>query len=239
MARRAGIVVAALIAVIFGSASAEAQRFALDANYGGALSKSSSGDNVTLSPTQSGTFLGSAQAKIASKLAIQVNYGRTLNSQIYQSGALNFRVQGTITEYSGALVFTPWSAKGRIEPFFDVGAGALRFYPKFSFVNTNVTPIGAATQTRPAFTYGAGLDYRLLHGFSFRLQYRGLFYSAPNYNIAQLTTSSVRAPCRANGRYRVQVLDCVARGMIRMPGCACATCGFRRAVPSSASGFAG
>ncbi|MBA3913496.1 MAG: outer membrane beta-barrel protein [Acidobacteriales bacterium] len=190
MVRRADIVLAALIAVVIGSASAQAQRFALAANYGGALSKSSSGDNITLSPTQAGTFLGSGQARIASKLAIQINYGRTLNSQIYQNGAFNFRVQGTITEYSGALVFTPWSAKGRIEPFFDAGAGALRFYPKFTFVNTTAIPIGAATQTRPTFTYGAGIDYRLLHGFSFRLQYRGLFYSAPNYNVAQLTTSS-------------------------------------------------
>ena len=46
------------------------------------------------------------------------------------SGPLIYRVQDTISEYSGAYVFS-FLQSPKIEPFVFAGAGALTFYPTY------------------------------------------------------------------------------------------------------------
>jgi opacity protein-like surface antigen len=169
---------------------AQAQKYEVGGSYGGAFTSTASGNNVSDSPTNAGTWMAGGGLKFNKKFGALFNYGRTLNSQIYTNPPLMFRVQGTVTEYSGTFVVTPFSLKGKIEPFFDAGAGALKFYPKETTVEGGFFPIGAGTQTRPVFIYGLGLDYKLIYKVSLRAQYRGLFYSAPNYGVPQLTTSA-------------------------------------------------
>jgi hypothetical protein len=48
-------------------------------------------------------------------------------------------------------------------------------------------------QVRPGANFGAGVDYPLLtNNFGLRLQYRGLYYEAPDFGLAKLSTGSYR-----------------------------------------------
>jgi hypothetical protein len=56
------------------------------------------------------------------------------------------------------------------------------FNPNLEFINGTPVSIGATRQTTPAFPYGGGVDYHLFSRFALRLQYRGLFYRAPDFH---------------------------------------------------------
>ena len=61
-----------------------------------------------------------------------------------------------------------------------------------------ITNIPASQQTKPAFLYGGGFDYRIFSSVPFirrssvtnhlalRLQYRGLLYKAPDFKVQNL-----------------------------------------------------
>jgi hypothetical protein len=80
----------------------------------------------------------------------------------------------------------------------------LIFYPGYGLntVNDLLTNIPASQQTKPAFLYGGGLDYRvfsriplirrssLTNHLALRLQYRGLLYKAPDFKVQNLFTGA-------------------------------------------------
>jgi opacity protein-like surface antigen len=66
----------------------------------------------------------------------------------------------------------------RFTPFVTAGAGALVFDPK-DFQ-------GADTQTRAAFVYGGGADFKITHHVFLRAEYRGFVYNSPTYNLTAL-----------------------------------------------------
>ena len=116
---------------------------------------------------------------------------------------LTYRIQGTIAEYSGAYVFS-FHQSEKIEPFVFAGAGALVFYPGYgsSTINGVKTTLPSSRQTRPAFLYGGGFDWQifssvplvrrasLVNHLALRLQYRGLVYKAPDFNVQNLFTGA-------------------------------------------------
>ncbi|MGD1093619.1 MAG: outer membrane beta-barrel protein [Bryobacteraceae bacterium] len=67
----------------------------------------------------------------------------------------------------------PWS------PFVLAGVGGLIFDPK-DFV-------GASSQGRAAFVYGAGADFNLSKHVFMRAEYRGFVYNSPTYDIPGLS----------------------------------------------------
>jgi opacity protein-like surface antigen len=79
-------------------------------------------------------------------------------------------------EVSGAYVFR--MPMRNVTPFALAGAGAMVFDPK-DF-------LGANTQTRPAFIYGAGADWNLSQHVFVRAEYRGFVYSSPTYDLPVL-----------------------------------------------------
>ena len=125
--------------------------------------------------------------KLAPKHSLQLNYARTKDSQIYHAPPFVYRIPSTISEFSGAYVFRPLQ-KSKLEPFLLIGAGALVFNPNATILNGNPVGVGAARQTKPAFLYGGGADYPLSESLALRLQYRGLFYSPPDFRIANIFT---------------------------------------------------
>jgi len=145
---------------------------------------------------------GHRQVQVLGK-KFEINYGHTSNSQIYSTPPLTYRIQNTIAEYSGAYVFS-FHQSDKIEPFVFAGAAALIFYPSYSLntVNDVQTYLPASQQTKPAFLYGGGLDYRIFSsiplvrraGFTkylaVRLQYRGLIYKAPDFDVQNLFTGA-------------------------------------------------
>jgi len=158
-------------------------------SYGGVFSKTATSSNgaVTLTPTNSGLFLATIRFRFNRRHSIEANYGHTNNSQSYSIPPDTFRVQGGITEYSGAYVINLFE-HGRLEPFLFAGAGALRFNPKASYIDGNPSEIGEIQQTSLAFLYGGGADYRFWRILALRLQYRGLIYKEPSFGVSTLFT---------------------------------------------------
>jgi len=202
MLRRSGIAMAAFFLL---ASVAWAQDNTYEISLGGSavFSKQSTGNGTVLTPTNSAAVLVTGRYRFTEHSSVELNYSHTSNSQIYFSPPLTYRIQGTIAEYSGAYVFS-FHQTPRVEPFVFAGAGALVFYPGYSSntVNGVQTYLPASQQTQPAFLYGGGLDYRVFSILPFirrssltkyvalRLQYRGLVYKAPAFNLQNLFTGA-------------------------------------------------
>jgi hypothetical protein len=202
MVRRSGIAMAAFFLLV---SVAWAQDNTYEISLGGSavFSKQSTGNGTVLTPTNSGAVLVTGRYRFTEHSSVEINYSHTSNSQIYFSPPLTYRIQGTIAEYSGAYVFS-FHQTPRTEPFVFAGAGALVFYPGYNFntVNGVQTFLPASQQTQPAFLYGGGLDYRIFSSLplirrssltnhvALRLQFRGLVYKAPAFNVQNLFTGA-------------------------------------------------
>jgi outer membrane immunogenic protein len=201
MLKTAGL--AAALLVLTSMTMAQDHRFDISVGGAAVLSKQSSGNNTVLTPTKSGAYLVTGRYRFTSRSSIALNYAHTSNSQIYSAPPLIYRINNTIGEISGAYVFSFLQTE-KLETFVFGGAAALIFYPAYSSntVNGVQTYLPAARQTQPAFLYGGGLDYPFLsqipflHRFSlaeklsFRLQYRGLVYKAPDFDVQNLFTGA-------------------------------------------------
>jgi opacity protein-like surface antigen len=88
--------------------------------------------------------------------------------------------------------------KGKFQPFVLVGAGALSFNPQSTWLflpdfvvgvpNRVPANLNAAKQTEVMYLFGGGFDYRLPWKLALRLQYRGLYYNAPSFNVNAATS---------------------------------------------------
>jgi len=92
----------------------------------------------------------------------------------YDFGAGPLGTSANQHEISGA--YTLRFPMTRITPFFQAGLGALIFQPR-NFV-------GANSQGRAAFLYGAGADFSVTKRIFARAQYRGLVLNSPTFDIA-------------------------------------------------------
>ena len=164
-------------------------RLDVSLNAAGVISKQSAGNGISLSPTQGGGFFGSLRFKLAARSSLEVTIGRAKNSQLFDAPPLQYRIQGPVTEVTGAYVFR-LRKRGKFEPFFLGGAGVLVFSPNTTKVFNVVADTGATRETRPTFLYGGGIDYQLRSHIAIRAQYRGLFYRAPDYHLGNLVTGS-------------------------------------------------
>ncbi len=191
MLKKARLTAAIIFALVPFAPAQDAGRFDLSVGVAGVFSKSSTSRDagVTLKPTNSGAILGTFRFRFNRMHALEANFGRTMNSQTFSIAPNTFRVPATVTEYSGAYVFSPFQA-GRTEPFLFGGAGALRFNPGTTYIDGFQAAFGAAQQTSLAFLYGGGADYRLWRVFALRLQYRGLIYKAPDFHVQSLFTGA-------------------------------------------------
>ncbi len=170
---------------------------------GPVITNHATGNGTTLTPTKSGAVLVTGRYRFSERSSAELNYGHTANSQIYSTPPLTYRIHNTISEYSGAYVFSFLQSE-RVEPFVFAGAAALIFYPSYgaNTVNDVLTDIPASQQTKPAFLYGGGFDYRvfsrvpfirrssLTNHLALRLQYRGLLYKAPDFKVQNLFTGA-------------------------------------------------
>jgi opacity protein-like surface antigen len=164
-------------------------RFDVGLAYSGVFSKTSapSTGTVSLKPTTAGAVLGSVRYHFNHTHGVEVNFGHTSNSQVYSVPPDTFRVNAGITEFTAAYVLSPFHAS-RMDPFLFAGGGALRFNPGNQYIDGSRSSLGAASQRPLAVLYGAGLDYRLWKALAVRVQYRGLFYKAPDFHVPSLFT---------------------------------------------------
>jgi len=202
MVRRTGTLMTVIL-LLTSVGLAQDNRF--DVSLGGAavLSKQSVGNGTVLTPTNSVAVLITARYRFSPRNSVEINYSHTADSQVYFASPLTYRIHNTIGEYSGAYVFSFLQSE-KVEPFLFAGAAALIFYPNYnaSSINDVQTYLPSSQQTKPAFLYGGGFDYRIFSilpvirkstlskHLALRLEYRGLVYKAPDFNVQNLFTGA-------------------------------------------------
>jgi len=142
----------------------------------GSFLKSTTDNSVQNSATNSGGVLGSYRRFFDVHNGVEVNYGYALNTQNFVSSSGALGVKNYSHEVSAAYVFR--LPLKRFTPFVIAGAGALVFDPK-DFQ-------GADSQTRAAFVYGGGADFKISQHVFMRAEYRGFVYNSPTYNLTAL-----------------------------------------------------
>lgn len=173
----------AVAVVLVGAASAQEFKSELSVQGTGFFTKNSDNRGIENRATKTGGVLVGYRYNITRWLAAEANYGYARNTQSY-FGSSPARVQANVHEITGsAVVKLPSFAK--LQPFALAGSGALVFDPTG---NTGGTFAGATQETRGAFLYGGGADYRLTNHLLLRAEYRGLVYKAPSFNVASLNT---------------------------------------------------
>lgn len=181
-----------LFSILFLSSFAFTQdygRFDVSVGAAAGLSKQSSGNSVTLDPTQGWGPLVSARMRFGNRSALEFDYSRILNTQKFEAPPFFYNFNTSVREYSGVYVFSLFKTE-KWEPFLLGGAGALRFYPRITYLNGVQTIYSSVNQTELAYVFGAGADYRAWKRVYVRAQYRGLVYKAPDFNLPNLFTGA-------------------------------------------------
>jgi opacity protein-like surface antigen len=156
--------------------------FSLQAN--GFFTKAASGSAYTYSPTETGGFLLAYRYRFHRGLSAEFVYGFNRDTQKYNYPGGSFGTQSNNHQATAGLVEAlPSFGRGRFSPYVLAGAGALTISPRSNSL------FGAETQAKPTFVYGGGVNYALSKRISFRVEYRGLVYSAPNFGESTLNTS--------------------------------------------------
>jgi outer membrane immunogenic protein len=171
----------AVLAITCVPAMAQNNRSEFSADVTGDFQSTVSGQNVTDSPTYSGGFLANYRYHFTDWGAVEVNYSRTRYTQFYSgtAGFINSWTQATAQEVTMAFVVHFWDKfNGRLRPFAEVGTGGV-FWSPISSGSVG----GPFNQSRPVLLYGVGFDWKWFGHFSLRAGYRGLLFTAPDFNV--------------------------------------------------------
>src|SRR5258708_14466164 len=151
--------------------------FTKDSNQNGTLQHS----------TDTGGFLVNYRFHFNGWLGAEASYGYNRNTQQNFTPSGNFGIQSNVHQATGALVVNVPVYVARMRPYVLAGAGALVFDPTS---NTGGFVSAAAQQTRPAFVYGGGVDYRLPRHVSLLLVSRGFVYNPPDLRISPSSSTA-------------------------------------------------
>lgn len=150
----------------------------------GFFTKATSGNAYTYSPTETGGFLIAYRYRLHRGLSAEFAYGFDRDAQKFTYSGGAFRMQSNNHQATAGLVEAlPSFGKARFSPYILAGGGALVFSPRSNSL------FGTETQAKPTFVYGGGVNYALSKRISFRVEYRGLVYSAPDLGISAFNTS--------------------------------------------------
>jgi opacity protein-like surface antigen len=192
MARPKMFVSALLGALLFASAAMAQEsewrgRNEVSVQGMGFFTKNSQGGGLTQHSTSGGGFLVGYRYHFFRWLAADASYGRVRNTQqnFTPVGALN--VQSNVHQITGALVVTVPVRVFRLKPYVLAGAGGLIFDPTG---NSGGFVPGASRQSKAAFEYGGGVDYRIVTHLALRVEYRGFVYKQPDFGLAVLNSGA-------------------------------------------------
>jgi opacity protein-like surface antigen len=106
------------------------------------------------------------------------DYGYSRNTQNFITLGGPSSVQADVHEATGVLVAHIPIRVERVQIYALGGGGTMIFDPTEKFIVT-----GAERQTRGAFVYGGGANFRVTNHFGLRAEYRGLLYKVPDFGI--------------------------------------------------------
>jgi len=188
MAKQAVLLTIAVL-LLTGTGLAQATHYDVAATVGPFISKQSTGNGTILTPTNSGGLVATGRWRLTKRFSVGANFARTKNSQLYFVSPDTYRIQGPVTEFGGAAFFSFLERK-KFEGFVFGGMSALIFTPKTTVIDGVASSLPAISQTRPAPVYGLGVDYHVWRRFAVRVQYRGLFYRTPTFNLPNFFTGA-------------------------------------------------
>ena len=143
---------------------------------------SASGTNQQFT-TESVGFIGSLREHPFAWAGVEFNYGYSRYAQRFayyepsSTDTFNVSIVNGVHEATAAYMFHPHFR--RLQPFINVGGGALDFNPE-----------QGSNQWRGAGLLEAGLDLPVNRHFGLRLQGRSLYYRAPNFYTPLISTRS-------------------------------------------------
>jgi opacity protein-like surface antigen len=111
-----------------------------------------------------------------------LGFAFTINraSEVFESSVQNFsRVKSNDSEFIGTYIFR-LPSNPHVKPYAMFGGGLVRFSPVTNEFTTGGTP---QTESKPAFAFGFGSDFRISDHFGLRLQYRGLLRGDPDFKL--------------------------------------------------------
>lgn len=177
----------ALGALLLGSA-AQAQRVPKNDDIAvdgfAQFTSTASGNGITDRTTKSGGGAATFRHSYHWWLGYEAGYEYSRYTEYY-SGQV-FGVQHNMHEFSGSYYLHGATVRG-IQPFALAGVSAVIFSPTLNGgQNTE-------WQARPGLNFGAGVNMPLVSShFGLRVEYHGVYYKAPDFGRAQLTTNSYR-----------------------------------------------
>jgi len=151
------------------------------AAFTGNFQSNVSGQNITDAPSYSGGLLVNYRYHFNDHFSLEGNYARTRYTQFYENGAglVTSWTQATAQEVTMGAVWTFNSIwNGRLQPFVDGGLGGIFWSP----ISAGTIGGGGFSQNRAGFFYGGGLEHHLFSHFGVRAGYRGILFTAPDFN---------------------------------------------------------
>lgn len=171
----------AVLVILSVPAMAQNNHSEFSGDFTGDFQSNVSGQNVTDDPSHSAGFLVNYRYHFTDWGAVEVNYSHTRYTQFYSGagGIITSWTQAKAQEVTMALVVHHWEKfNGRLRPFGEVGTGGL-FWSPISAGSVG----GPFNQSRPVLVYGGGVDWKWFGHFSLRAGYRGLLFTAPDFNV--------------------------------------------------------
>jgi outer membrane immunogenic protein len=155
----------------------------------GSFVKTTTRNGVDQSATNSGGVLATYRFFFDVHNGVEVNYGYERNTQSY---ALPVGPLGVGTDsHEVSVDYVLRFPQKRWTPFVLAGVGALVFDPRGSSQSilagssiTTGSPVAIDSQTRAAFVYGGGADFKLTKNLFMRAEYRGFVYNSPTYDYS-------------------------------------------------------
>ncbi|HTV07052.1 MAG TPA: outer membrane beta-barrel protein [Acidobacteriaceae bacterium] len=144
-----------------------------------------SGNGVTLDTTKAAGGQAAFRHSYHWWLGFEGSYNYTRFNEYYSTKP--YSIQHNMHEFAGSyLVTTPTSLFG-FKPFAMAGVSAIVFSPSLNG-GQNVP-----WQGRTGINFGAGVEHPLLSPyFGVRIEYRGVYYKAPDFNQPALNTGASR-----------------------------------------------
>jgi opacity protein-like surface antigen len=139
----------------------------------GSFVKSTTNNGVTQDATNSGGVLASYRFFFSNNHGVEVNYGYSLNTQLYGLSTGPLGVKSNQHEVTAAYVYR--HPLRHFTPFVEAGVGGLVFAPKDA--------PDISSQARAAFVYGGGADFNVTKRVFVRAEYRGLVYNSPTFDL--------------------------------------------------------